>query len=347
MKKLYSLLLILFILPTVFVFTACEDTKNYSMLEFYNTYLAISEESEYLTKTAMPEKFQTENTQIVDFVYSEDLSRKISTISAYSYIDSLYNTMLDDAMGPTYLYGNSLSQAKNLSNSDKEYLYTQLETLKSNYKEIAIRLGDLERTQNSQTASASLAKLYASYEDTILTAINLSSKISSIFYNKIMEVPNVNYIDMDENKINLEEVVIRTLNRLAYYKLAYVDIYFETKILGCDIPNKIINSIFNSVYEPYETMKNKVYSHTIKSDIETKRKQIVELARTLYNLQTVFEDEYSKYQSSCEKIVYGKVDSKSTALEIGHKQIIDAFAGAGGIAYQSYLTVKEILDLCY
>lgn len=347
MKKFYSLLLILFILPTIFIFSACDKEKEYSMIGFYDTYLDISNESELLTTTAMPEKFQTENTKIVTFVYSEDLSKKISTISSYSYIDSLYNTMLDDAMGPTYLYGNSLHLAKNLSNNDKKELYEILDNLKSDYKEIATRLGDLEHNQNSFTANASLTKLYTSYENAILTAIKLSSKISSIFYNKIMEIPNVNYIEMDTNKINLEEIAIRTLNRLVYYKLVYVDIYLETQIIGYNIPNKIITYTFNSTYEPYEAMKNKTYSNVIKSDIENYRLEIVDLARTLYQIQLDFENEYDTYHNSCEKITYGNIDEQSSTSELAHKQIIDKFIGENGITYQSYITVNQILSLCY
>lgn len=328
------------------MFTSC-NTKNYSMMEFYSKYLAISEESDFLTKSAMPEKFKTENKQIVSFVYSDNLSEKISTIPAFSYIDSLYNTMLNDAMGPTYLYGNMLYNAHSLSNKDKEYLYNQLTNLKHNYIQIATRLGDLERGQDTATANASLMKLYDSYEDAIQTAINISSKISSIFYNQIMNSPNVNYIDIAENNINLSEVAFRTLNRLTYYKLVYVDIFLETQILGCDVSTKIVSGTFNSSYKPYDELKNKVYSNVINPDIENNRSQIVDLARTLYNIQLVFEQEYNKYQTSCEKIVYGKVDNKSSATDIGHKQIIDSFIETNGIAYQSYLTVTQILDLCY
>lgn len=347
MKKFYSFILILFILPSVFLFSSCNKKSKYSMIEFYNTYLAISEESEFLTTAPMQEKFKTDNTEIVSFVYSDSLSEKMSSITAFSYINSLYNTMLDDAMGPTYLYGNALYNARNLKDNDKEYLYEQLDNLKYNYIEIATRLGDLERGQDTATANASLIKLYASYENAIVTAINISSKISSIFYNQIMEEPNANYIEMDSSNINLSEIAIRTLNRLTYYKLVYVDIYLETKILGCDVANKIVMGTFNSVYEPYETLKNKVFSNTIKPDIENNRAKIVELAKTLYNIQTVFENEYSLYQNACDKIVYGKVDNKSSAADIGYKQIIDSFISENGIAYQSYQTVNTILQLCY
>jgi len=175
----------------------------------------------------------------------------------------------------------------------------------------------------------------------------MSSKISSIFYNKIMKSPNVNYTNIDDNKINLSDVALRTLNRLTYYKLVYVDIYLETKIIGCDVPSQIIAGTFNSTYEPYEVLKNKVFSNMIRPDIENNRAEIIEHARTLYNIQTVFEKEYSLYQKACNKIVYGRIDDKSSATDIGYKNIIDSFIGKNGIAYQSYLTVNEILTLCY
>lgn len=346
MKKILSVILILLIAPTIFLFSSCKKKSNYSMLEFYNSYLAISEESELLTKTHMPTKFQSENKEVVGFVYSSNLANKISTIPAFSYINSLYNTMLDDAMGPTYLYGNMLYNA-DLDDDTKDYLFNQLKKLKNDYIRIATRLGDLERTQDIATANASLAKLYDSYENAIVTAINLSSKISSIYYNKILENPNVDYTKIEEGKINLNEVAIRTLNRLVYYKLVYVDIYFKTQILGSNVSEKLIEGTFNSYYEPYESLKNKIYSNTINPYIENNREELVELARTLYNIQRVFEKEYNLYKSACNKISYGKIDNKSSSSEKGYKNIIDSFISENGIAYQSYLTVTKILNLCY
>lgn len=347
MKKLYALLLVFFILPTIFIFAGCEDKESRSIKDFYSNYLAISEHDDLLTKQAMPERFSSSNEEVVGFVYSSDLNSKISTIPAYSHINSLYNTMLDDAMGPMYLYGNMLSQAK-ISKDDTKYLYSKLDTLKSNYIEIAGRLGDLERNQNtSSIASGSLSKLYASYENAILTAIDISSKISSIYYNKIMINPNINYTTYNNSDINLEEVAIRTLNRLTYYKLVYVDIFLQTKILGYDVPNQIINGTFNSSYEPYEVTKNKLYSNTVKQDIENNREQIVELAKTLYNIQLHFEKEYSIYAQATKNITYSMVNEDSSVNDLAYKQIIDTFSAQSGIAYQSYLTVNKILTLCY
>ena len=152
---------------------------------------------------------------------------------------------------------------------------------------------------------------------------------------------------MDYNNINLIEVAIRTLNRLTYYKLVYVDIFLQTNILGCDIPNKIVLDTFNSRYEPYSSLKDKIYSNTPKADIENNRKEIVDYARTLYNIQLVFEKEYNSYKNACNNIVYGKVDNNSSSIDIGYKLIIDSFISENGIAYQSYLTVSKILNLCY
>lgn len=347
MKKFYAILLIFVISPFLLLFSSCDKKNEYLVTDFYNTYLSISEESELLTKIAMPEKFQTTNTQIVSFVYSSELSTKMSTINSFSYIETLYNTMLDDAMGPVYLYGNMLINARNLSDNDAEYLFNQLFTLKRNYIEIATRLGDLERCQDISTASTSLEKLYSSYENAIKTAINLSSKISSIYYNQIMQNPNVNYITIHDNKINLEDVAVRTLNRLVYYKLVYVNIYLETQIIGCNIPHKIVSGTFNSYYQPYNDLKDKVYSTVTKQNIEDNRQQIIDLARTLYSIQLNFETEYQLYQYACDKIIYGRIDEKSNPTDIGYKQLIDSFISENGIAYQSYLTISEILDLCY
>ena len=347
MKKVYSILLILFILPTIFIFCGCQDKETRDIKSFYSNYLAISEQHELLTKKATPARFLTSTEEVVGFKYSSDLNAKISTIPAYSYINSLYNTMLDDALGPMYLYGNMLAKTK-ISDKDNKYLYSKLDILKTNFVEIASRVGDLERNQNtSVVASASLSKLYTSYEQAIVTAIDISSKISSIYYNKIMINPNMNYTIMNEDEINLEEIAIKTLNRLTYYKMVYVDVFLQTQILGYDIPNQIINGTYNSGYEPYEVTKNKLYSNTVKQDIENNRKDIVELAKTLYNIQLHFETEYNNYITATKNITYSKVNKDSNSTELAYKQIIDTFSNTNGIAYYSYLTVNKILTLCY
>lgn len=346
MKKLFSAILLICLILPIICLTGCEDKEKRTILEFYSNYLNIEKSSVHLTTKLVDSRFHAQNElKQVTFTYSAGLENLISTNNAYSYIN-IYNNMLDDAMGPMFLYSSKLS-SDHISQGDKKDLYEKLDKLASSYTETANRFGDLERTLNDSTALQNLANVYSSYEKLLKSATNLSATISSLYYDSIMLDSNIDYSKVKSENLNLTSLAIKTFDKLVYYNSVYVDIYLETKIIGFDTPQKIISGTFNAEYAPYKNLNTSIYSSETKENIEISRNKLHELATTLYYLQNDFNTEYQKYKVATNAIDYCAINSESSIKEQGYKQFIDQFAGENGIAYASYETIKSILDLSF
>ena len=348
MKRLICFILTLLILPTTLLLTGCKDKESRSMLDFYSNYLKIADSSQYLETQPLDPSFNASSSiKKVGFAYSPDLQDKIANIQVFTHINDLYNKMLDDAMGPTYLFSASLISAK-IKQEEKSQLYSNLDQLKEALLEIANRVGDLERTQDSQTALQNLNKLFKSYEPAINVATKISSQISSIYYSRILNTPNPNYIEMDIGHIDLNSIASRTLNRLVYYKSIFVDIFYQTQIKGYDIPQQLINGSYNQNYTPYSTFKDAIYSSSqLNLDLEDYRTELVAYARSLYLIQNDFDSEYLNFKNSASQINYCTVNNDSTEYAKGHKKVIDKFISENGLAYSTSQIIKTILDICY
>lgn len=347
MKKISIFLLLLLIIPSCLLFNGCNKNSTKILSNYYQRYLEISSSNDFLIEIDMPAQFSASNNQkIIGFKYSTKLENKISTIPAFSHITSLYNVMLNDSLSGLYLYGDYLNGLK-LNKNTATHLENSLNELKINLNEIALRVSDLENNQDSETANSSLAKLYISYNKAIITGINISNNIYDIYFDKIMINFNTNYAIMNAEDVNLENMAIKTLNRLSYYKMVYLDIFMQTTVLPENMAYGLIDGSFSNYYEPYNNLKDKSYSTTINSNLELNRTELVNLARTLYNIQLSFKNEYNSFKNSIKNINYSTTNETSSVKEIAHKTIIDRFIGNNGIAFVSYKTIDKILSLCY
>ncbi|MBQ8430703.1 MAG: hypothetical protein IJX26_02005 [Clostridia bacterium] len=345
MKKIIPILIICFVLPVLaLTLSACKNKSN-NILNFYSTYLSTVDDSKMLITASLPDRFENDKIKKVGFNYSNELNEKISNITAFSYTKTLYEVALDDALGPMYLYSNSLIEAK-LSKKQVNSLYEKLDDLQNNIISTAEKLNTVENTQNNETALQNLMKFYSSFEDTITVASNLSGEISRIYFNKVLINSNPNYSTKTNQNIDLESVAISTKNRLIYYKSIYVDVYFKTKIVGHNIPLYIINGNSIPTYEPYEYFKNTTYSTIFSESAESYRNELYNLAISLFEIQLYFDSEYQKYQTAINKINYHLID-QDNPLEIGYKNIVDKFSSSNGILYASFNIIKNILNYCY
>ena len=71
---------------------------------------------------------------------------------------------------------------------------------------------------------------------------------------------------------------------------------------------------------------------------------IVENAIALQLIQTDFDKFYTNYQKAISKIIYSQVNSSSSTIEQGYKQIVDSFTSNNGIVFNSLKVLINILD---
>lgn len=349
-KTLIIMLLCLISFSTVFC-VGCTDDEKRKIGNFYSEYLSIAESSQNMTTTIIPQQFNSStNKKCIGFVYSDTLVSAM-TSSPYKELDTLYNTLLNDIMGPTYLYSDTLTKTK-ISKKEKKQLFSKLDALKDGYLNVSQRLGDLERVltesgTNENISLTALSNLYLSYEQLLDGATKLSKQIYSIYFNRVMENANPDYISKSDDQIDLQDLALIALNKKIYFLSVYADIYLHLEIVGRSAPDRIIAGNFDLIYQPYKTLSEKSYTKTFKSDIEANRAKIIENARALQLIQNDFEKKYTEYQKSISKIIYCKVDLSSSANENGHKNIVDKFTSPTGIVYNSCQVLTNILDLCF
>lgn len=352
MRKLLSLTLILLILPVSLIFVSCKDKETRSISNFYNSYLDISTSNIRLTEQLLDSRFNNnENLYLVKFSFSDELQLKIDGLSAspynpYNKINSFYDILLEDVSAPIAMYGKALNSS-DVSKDETSNIYSRLDQLKSAYISTATKLGDLEATLNDPAiASTNLKQLFASFETLIQKASNLSNLVTSVYFNNVMQDANPNYVAQQLNEINLTTLAQRTLNRKAYYISVYADIFLNVYILGNNVPEQMMLGTFSSQFEPYQNLSTVRYS-TNTNELESNRETLVNLARSLYLIQKDFDREYQRYHDAIEKITYSLVNANSSTETNGYKNIIDQFVSNNGIAYASFSTITDILDLSY
>lgn len=349
-KTLVIVLLCLISFSTIFCVGCTTDEKR-KIGNFYSEYLNIADSSQNLTTTIIPQRFNSStNKKCISFIYSDTLLSAM-TSSPYKELDTLYNTLLDDIMGPTYLYSDTLTKTK-ISKKEKKQLFKKLDDVKAGYLNVSQRLGDLERVLTESGASenislTALSNLHISYEQLLNDATKLSKQIYSIYFNRIMENANPDYISKKDAEVDLQDLALIALNKKTYFLSVYADIYLHLEIIGRSAPDRIIAGNFDLIYQPYKNLSEKLYTKTFKSDIETSREKIIENARALQLIQNDFEKKYTEYQKSISKIIYCKVDLSSSATDNGHKNIVDKFTSPTGIVYSSCTVLTNILDLCF
>ena len=348
MKKLTLISLALIIAISTVLCCGCKKKEELKIIDFYPTYLEIANSSEQLTTSSIPTRFNSPNMKkCVSFVYSTELLEAMSN-SPYKEIDTIYNTLLDDIMGPVYLYAESLVEAK-ISKNEKHELFSKLENIKTGYIEVAQRFGDLERILKESNALddisiVALTNLYASYESLLDNATKLSKQVYSIYFNRVLANSNPDYLSQNINEIDLEDLATLALNKKIYFLSVYADIYLHLEIIGKNVPNQIIAKTFNAEYLPYKTLSNKSYKKSLLLNIEENRNVIVENAIALQLIQTDFDKFYTNYQKAISKIIYSQVNSSSSKIEQGYKQIVDSFTSNNGIVFNSLKVLINILD---
>lgn len=348
MKKYICFVLTALLFLTSFTFVGCKSDEKRTAQKLYDNYLDISLLSPRLKEEKLNSRFSTSNSlYFVKFQFCDELQEKISTSSPYNKIATFYDDLLENISAPIVMYGKNFSSS-NVSKQDTKLLYAQLDNLKSAYLDTATILGDLEATLNEPTlAENNLKQLFYSYETLIHKASILSNKVASLYFNNVMQNPNPDYISADETKIDLNDIAFKTLNRLFYYNYIYTDIYVNVYIRGNTVPDKLINSATLPSYIPYNTINSTRYSNTQKSDLESNRTKLINLAKSMYLIQQDFDKYYQNYHTAIEKITYQLVDDNSSNVAKGYKSTIDEFISTGGVAYSSFATLTSILDLCF
>lgn len=351
-KTICSFLTITLTILACISLSACGDEKKYVLSTFYNTYINISDKYEYLKLTYINNDFEFQNSIAkVDVDYStspilDNLVRNSS--SKYSYLESFYHPLLDNALAPMYFYSQQISASNNVSKTETQQLFEALEKLEKEFGDIdnyqAILIARVQASSNEDINLSQLRTLFEQYEQAIDVACDLSNLVCEIYFNKVLTNDNVDYSHLTPNTLSdadLINISTSTRNRIHYYKFIYASVYNELYVENAGLADKIIKNGDTSIpaYDPYDYISDieSLTSNAI-TVLTANRDVIYEYAIALYNLQEEIELEYKLFNNASNKISYANIGNKATNNEINYANAVSRFAN--GIAYDSY----EILD---
>lgn len=360
MKRFLCLLLIICLLPiSAIVLSGCGQ-DNRELKAFYSTYTQIIDNNSYLTLESVNDGYGL-NIQAdkIDINYSKstELSALVENSSTnYYYIKYFYQKVLDNSLAPLYFYGKTLSQSKNISKKQVKQLYSRLDDLADEYSSMdyycGILISSLKSTANQTINQTYLGKLFQQYERTIEKASLVSSLVSELYFNKVLENPNLNYGTKNSyeelSDADLIAIADSTKKRVYYYKSIYANIYNELYINEADLDEAIINNTNpNSLsYLPYNYLSN-IDSLTTKNitELQNNKQAIFTNIVSLYQIQLQIDTDYEYFESVKQNVIYAKLTSTSPAEDIDNGKAIEHFAY--GIAMDSYEILRNLITALY
>lgn len=358
MKKIICIILICLLLPiTSLALVGCKD-KDYDITKFHSSYQAIASKTQNLILRDANNTYLLDvNSQKIeiDYTKSSRLSALVDNDSTpYYYLKHLYQQLLDDSLSPVYFFGEAISASKKVSKKQTESLFKHLETLEQNYIDIDYYVGllinSLNATDDATINLSHLKKVLTQYEETILTAGNLSAITCDIYFNTILSNATLNYSYTTYDKLTKEDLTVISVDvraRMYYYKSVYANIYNQTCLRDAEIINKLISSELDTIpsYTPYTYISNidALNSKIVDKLINDKStvKIIYDNTIALHNLQNSFDEAYNDFNIATNKIKYLDLNSKSTTNEISYGKLINGFAN--GIAFDSYEIIKNLV----
>lgn len=376
-KKILSFILVaIFILPVIFVFSSCKDAKETRTLTEFNVHFnEVLNKTDGITGQDLTGEVgaNEKNLKSLQFVYSENLIQILATseggttFKKYYFLNHFYNRMLDSALSFLYAYTPTcLTSEKNIDEIYIANLYQNLDLFVKNLKQTISAKETLEDSINmdlshadSGVCIAKLSALYLSYEKTIQSACDLSFAMSKIYFEKIA-------IDSENSLLtaNFNEEVVRlraadyVKAKYFYYKLLYTQIFFKVNVENADLSTKIKRGEYLtendlstlSAYEPFNyvsTLGIKIISEADTNSLQANAADLKSYIMALFNAQFNIDKQIGYFNTATNKISYYslKTAENKTDEQYAFVNYIDLFLQE--VYNGSYSILKELLSICF
>lgn len=365
-KKLLSLILVIMMIPSIFIFSACRD-NSYKLSSFNNDFKKMVESYDNLLLTAQGH---------IEFNYSSYekggnryFTNAIADSSApYKYLTTFYNPILDDALTFVYEYKevcsrDSINASKTIRNELKNNLDNFNNALKSTSKEMD-EVADMINFNSTDIAGnlcmTKLRILFDTYDNLWQAAFNLNDTLSRIYFNYALNDANHNYsntrlADFDSNK-----PLSLLTSRIAWQKANLTHTYVSKYITGGTVSNNFTTKTGGSFgsqpssYNSHKANVNKIdrcesvingvslgSGQTLASKINgsAQKSNFYYACIALYNYQTTINNDVKLYKLATSSIAYTTVKAKANPsnYETDCANIIDNF-------YNLIISYNDALD---
>lgn len=338
-KQLISLMLVLIIIPSVFLFSGCKE-KGYQLKNL---------QSDYQDMVSGCDNIKCVDNKIV-FDYSNfyigtnQFMNAVIEVEPYNQIEN-YNILFDNLMGFVYEYiGVCSSNNVKASVEVRDNLKTELDSLGITLKSMDVYISQWAEMikfnynddyLNIQCLSSYKNLLYA-YNELYQKAITFSNSIADLYYNYALNDSNPRIDNLTVAEFNSSVVIAKLQGRVKYQISNLSQLFVEKYIDGLNIENSITTYVdeefgkLNLTENNYISKVNSLQrafgdnfdaeSAVIIANGESKKQTFYNCSIKAYNLQNILDNDNYMFVSACNKIQYGKADSEDR-----NKNIIDNY----------------------
>ena len=360
MKKLLSLLLVLFLVPMACMFSACKKAEGYKLSSLKTDLLAIADKYETVTIEKDNLKFDYSTLKNKDDTVIDEC---IKSVEPYKNVER-YNQVFYNLMDFSFDYvGVCSNDSFNIDINVRNDLKQKLDALDSAIQVVDINVQNLSNILNSSADTSNI--IYIERLDTVLNSYNrlfvagseFTNAVADLYFNKILidANPDISAIKAEEFETSrvINTLDARTKNVVSILTQNYIEVYVSKANLVDDLLGNFqaldlnVNSYSNKV------AKLKVLDLTTEANIdkaveiansESRKAAFYEKAIQAYNMQEIIQNDRASFATACNDVDYLKMKTDENASSYD-KICIRIIENYSYITNEYAETLGELLDL--
>ena len=318
-SKIWSLILVLMLLPMASIFSACkkEDNSDLSLLD--DTFYNIASENNNIKIV--------DDKLLFDFSSHEKMANLVDTTAPYSELQK-YVEVYNNLMTFTFSYIDNCSiNSKAITKDVKDQIESDVHEFSKAIKNVNEKFNMLSEivivSENDTLNNACVGRfenLLNSYQTLFQTAINLNSSLNDLYFNKIVNNSNPDVYSVGEVKLNPGDVISklesRVKSQISCLTESFVEMYIDENLSNA-IANQTLT--MDLIFKEYKTnIDNIVIYQDINEEelieqANTNKKAFYNLAVKAQNIQSTQNNNRGKFIVACNAIEYTTIKNNSNA----------------------------------
>ncbi len=314
--KWLSLILAIMLLPSICLFSACNNDPGYNLNNMSIEYEKMADNLEFVDIVEGKIKFSYNNTALLSVMATDPYTR----------LNEFYIPLLDNSMTFAYVYAKSLSRdelgaSKSLRNNIKHDLDSMQETLeKVNYSLRALNdavafsfeAGD---SVTSLNCMIKLSDVYYYFEALLGHTVSFNENLMDLYYRYALNInSNPDFYNMSLEQLDTLDSIIYIKSRQRCQVVNQTRLFLEKCVEGATLYSMFTDDDgFKPVPNEYGVYTTQITSisenidnnraEAINNDIELK-KTFKNLIVEMQNIQNVLNNDKPKYFKAIEEISY-------------------------------------------
>lgn len=247
----------------------------------------------------------------------------------YSYIQTYYNTMLNNSMAFVYSFIDVCSSSiievpkdlKNEVKQDLDQFVLSLKKTSGNVEAVADKIRKGNDIMSTDSLN-SLKNLFDSYEELYQSAFNFSSTLANVYYGYAYTNSNPDYSNTKLEDYDASKTILLLKSRIKHHIANYTQSYIEINLKGSNLSRRF-TTVGNIAELPNNFSQYKSKINAINYEVDDskgssindsgEKENFMNSAIALYNCISILDNNYPIYHKASNDVVYNKVISDVNA----------------------------------